>query len=359
MIRLNLPREGDHVYGRGTTDDKGPVLEALYAMKLVRDSGVKLNKRVRLIMGCNEETGSKCMEHYNEVEEELSCGFTPDASFPCIHGEKGQMGMMAYSKNTKIISMNGGFVSNAVCDTCNTVVPAEAGLKERLEAAFAETKLQEYKVTEENGEISIYAKGVPAHASTPMLGVNAAGVTFECLAKAGFEDDFVKFYNEHIGTACDGSGLGLKFADEYGELTLCNGIVKTEDGVISATIDIRVPVTLKSQRKSVRCAKTDWKMRMDVLRSWESVIHCSSRESLLLVNALYKAYVDVTGDTENKPMVIGGGTYAKSLKNIIAFGPEMPGIDYRIHGADEFILVSGMEEAVLIYMEAIKNLLAI
>ena len=79
----------------------------------------------------------------------------------------------------------------------------------------------------------------------------------------------------------------------------------------------------------------------------------------MLVNALYKAYVDVTGDTENKPMVIGGGTYAKSLKNIIAFGPEMPGIDYRIHGADEFILVSGMEEAVLIYMEAIKNLLAI
>ena len=79
----------------------------------------------------------------------------------------------------------------------------------------------------------------------------------------------------------------------------------------------------------------------------------------MLVNALYKAYTDVTGDTEHKPMVIGGGTYAKSLKNIIAFGPEKEGIDYRIHGADEFILVSGMEEAVLIYMEAIKNLLAI
>ena len=86
---FKLTRDGDHVYGRGTTDDKGPVLEALYAMKLLRDSGVKLNKRVRLIMGCNEETGSKCMEHYNEVAEELSCGFTPDANFPCIHGEKG------------------------------------------------------------------------------------------------------------------------------------------------------------------------------------------------------------------------------------------------------------------------------
>ena len=91
-----LTREGDYVYGRGTTDDKGPVLEALYAMKLLRDSGVKLNKRVRLIMGCNEETGSKCMAHYNEVEEELSCGFTPDANFPCIHGEKGQQVWTGY-----------------------------------------------------------------------------------------------------------------------------------------------------------------------------------------------------------------------------------------------------------------------
>ena len=78
-----------------------------------------------------------------------------------------------------------------------------------------------------------------------------------------------------------------------------------------------------------------------------------------LVEALFKAYVDVTGDKETEPMVIGGGTYAKSLKNIIAFGPEKLGIDYRIHSADEYILVSGMEEAVLIYMEAIRNLLAI
>ena len=80
---------------------------------------------------------------------------------------------------------------------------------------------------------------------------------------------------------------------------------------------------------------------------------------LIYIPAVFLSFEIVTGDTENKPMVIGGGTYAKSLKNIIAFGPEMPGIDYRIHGADEFILVSGMEEAVLVYMEAIKNLLAI
>lgn len=355
---LALTREGNYLYGRGTTDDKGPVIEALYAMKLLRDSGVKLNKRVRLIMGCNEETGSKCMEHYNEVEEELSCGFTPDASFPCIHGEKGHMSMMAYSKDTRIISMNGGFVSNAVCDECTTVIPAEAGLKERLEQALAETKLQKYEITETDGQIRIFAKGVPAHASTPTLGVNAAGVTFASLEKAGFEDAFVKFYNSHIGTDCDGSGIGLKAADAYGDLTLCNGIVKTEDGVISCSIDIRVPVTLKAEdiRKMCENRLEDAAGRIEIQEIGEPLFY--PRESPI-VEALYKAYVDVTGDTDHEPMVIGGGTYAKSLKNIIAFGPEKMDVDYRIHSADEFILVSEMEEAVQIYMEAIRNLLAI
>ena len=72
--------------------------------------------------------------------------------------------------------------------------------------------------------------------------------------------------NSHIGTACDGSGIGLKFADEYGDLTLCNGIVKTENGVISCTIDIRVPVTL-NETDIAKCARTDWKIKTVVLRS--------------------------------------------------------------------------------------------
>ena len=316
-----LTRKGDYVYGRGTTDDKGPVLEALYAMKLLRDSGIRLNKRVRLIMGCNEETGSRCMQHYNKVAEELSCGFTPDAN-------------------------------------CTTVIPAEDGLKEKLEAAFSESGLIQYHLHESDGLIQIDAKGVSAHASMPALGVNAAGVTFACLAKAGFEDDFVRFYNSHIGTACDGSGLDLKFQDAYGDLTLCNGIVKTENGEISCTIDIRFPVTLSTEQICTMCQNRleDSDGYIEIQNLTEPLFF--PRESPL-VEALYKAYTDVTGDTANEPLVIGGGTYAKSLKNIIAFGPEKPGMDYHIHGADEFLLVPEMEEAVLIYMEAIKNLLAI
>ena len=134
--------------------------------------------------------------------------------------------------------------------------------------------------------------------------------------------------------------------------------MKTEDGVISCTIYIRVPVTIKEEDIRSMCEGKleDENGRIEINSIGNPLFF--PRESPL-VEALYKAYVDVTGDTENEPMVIGGGTYAKTLKNIIAFGPEKLGVDYRIHGSDEYILVSEMEEAVLIYMEAIKNLLAI
>ena len=349
---------GDRAYGRGSTDDKGPVIMALYAMRILRDSGVKLNKRIRLIMGCNEETGSLCMKHYTEVEERVTLGFTPDASYPCIYGEKGLMAMTAYSKKTKIISMNGGFVTNAVCHRCTTVIPAGEVTAKSVTKALSETALKSFDVKEKDGKITIYAEGESAHASWPLLGVNAAGCTMQALAAAGFEDDFVEFYNSHIGTACDGSGVGLALSDEYGELTLNNGIVSTNDGVISCTIDVRIPVTYNEAqiREAAAPYLEDEKGRIEIVNIVKSLF--CPRESEL-VNALYSAYVDVTGDTKNEPLVIGGGTYAKSLPGIIAFGPEFPDKDYRIHNADEFLEISGMQSSTEIYVKAIENLLEI
>ena len=148
---FTMVRKGDRVYGRGVTDDKGAVIAGLYAMDLVRKSGVPLRKRVRLLMGCNEETGSKCMEHYNEVEEPITAGFTPDGYFPGIFGEKGGCGMLVTSKKTGILSMNGGFVSNAVCNRCTTTIPGTAVEKAALEKALAGTPLKSFTVTEAEG----------------------------------------------------------------------------------------------------------------------------------------------------------------------------------------------------------------
>jgi len=353
---FKLTREGDMVYGRGTTDDKGPMIECLYAVKLLAENGVPMNKRIRLIFGCNEETGSRCMDYYNEVEEPLTMGFTPDGNFPCIYGEKGHCNLLVTSKNTKIISMNGGFVTNAVCNRCKTEIPAGSIDVNALKKALAETALTSFNVTEEANQILIEAVGVAAHASTPLLGVNAAGCTMAALQKAGFTDDFVEFYNEHIGTACDGSGCGIKMEDAYGDLTFCNGIVKTEDGVIKCTIDIRVPVTAKEEelRKAIAPYLENEQGKIEILDISDSLFY--PRESAL-VNALFDAYKEVSGDTEHEPEVIGGGTYAKSLKGIIAFGPEVPGIDYRIHNADEFMRIKDLHQNVEIYYKAIENML--
>lgn len=351
-----LTREGDVVYGRGTTDDKGPLIEGLYAAKLLQESGEPLTKRIRIIMGCNEETGSACMAHYNEVEEPLTMGFTPDGNFPCIYGEKGHMSMLAESKATRIISMNGGFVSNAVCDECTTVIPKDSVDPEALRKALAETALASFTLTETEEGLSIFARGVAAHASTPLLGVNAAGCTMEALQKAGFSDDFVDFYVSHIGTSCDGAGCGLKLEDAYGPLTFNNGIVKTENGKITCTIDIRVPVTITEETLRAAAAPylEDEKGKITILEIGKPLFYPEDSE---LVQSLYKAYVEVTGDAENKPMVIGGGTYAKSLANIIAFGPEMPGVDYRIHNADEFITVTDLRKSTEIYFKALQNMM--
>lgn len=353
---FTLVRKDDMLYGRGVSDDKGAVIASLYAMKLVKESGVPLNKRIRLVMGCNEETGSKCMEYYTKHAEPITAGFTPDGSFPGIHGERGGCNMLARSKKTKIISMNGGFVSNAVCSRCTTQVPAESVNAHKLRAELAKTPLVSWKVTEENGVVTIESEGVAAHASTPFLGVNAAGHTMKALHDAGMQDDFVDFYMSHIGVDCDGSGIGCKVEDAYGGLTLSNGIVKTEDGVITCTIDIRYPVTLTPEKLRAMAEPhlEDEKGSITIKSICKPLFY---PEDSALVQNLLKAYQEVTGDLEHKPEVIGGGTYAKSIPGIIAFGCEFPDDDNHIHDANERLPIKDFQRQVDIYTQAILNLL--
>ncbi len=353
---FTVTRKGDKVYGRGVSDDKGGVVASLYAMKRVLDSGIPLNKRIRVLMGCNEESGSRCMAYYNQHEEPITTGFTPDGDFPGIYGEKGMLGMTARSKSTKIVDIHGGFVSNAVCSECTTVVRSEDVDLEALAFALKETALPDFSITEENGLITIFAKGVSAHASLPTQGVNACGCTMEALKKAGMEDDFVNFYVERIGTSCDGAGCGLKVEDEYGALTLNNGITKMEDGVITCTIDCRFPVTFTPAEIVERVTPylDDPRGSFKVEKTVEPLFYPPDSP---LVKSLVSAYREVTGDMESQPQVIGGGTYAKSIPGIIAFGCEFPGGDNHIHDANESLPVKELGLQQEIYYQAILKLL--
>ena len=353
---FTLTRKGDTIYGRGVSDDKGAAIASLYTLKLLKESETGLNCRIRLIMGCNEETGSKCIEYYNKVEEPVTAGFTPDGEFPGIHGEKGMLKMTARSKNTGIISMEGGFVSNAVCNHCTTVISQDAVNIDKLDKALKESSLVSYELSCENGRITIDANGRSAHASTPLLGVNAAGCTMKALEDAGMDDSFVRFYNSRIGLSCDGAGYGIRIEDEYGRLTLSNGIVRTENGGLSATIDIRFPVTYTVQQViNLAKARMEDEDGVTVVNSAEEPLFYPADSKL--VQSLYSAYVQVTGDTRTRPLVIGGGTYAKYFPGIIAFGCQFLDTDNHIHDANEKLEIPELQKQVEIYVQAVKNLI--
>lgn len=354
---FTLTQKGDTVYGRGVTDDKGAVIASLYALKELKESGMPINKRIRLIIGCNEETGSECMKYYSEHGEPISMGFTPDGDFPGIFGEKGMCALKVYSKNTSIISMNGGFVSNAVCNRCVTEIPEGSIDALLLENALKQQPLADFTLEANDGKLIITAFGVSAHASMPERGVNAADCTVAALQSAGFKDDFVDFYSSHLGTQCNGAGLGLGISDEYGALTHNVGIVSTENGVISCTVDIRYPVTFspKDITERLQSHLEDGKGRIEIGSIVEPLFFPPDS---MLVKGLHEAYIKVTGDTVNSPKVIGGGTYAKSLKGIIAFGCELPDADNHIHDANESLKIDELLLQTAIYVEAIKNLLS-
>ncbi len=354
---FTMIRKDDKVYGRGVSDDKGGVVASLYAMRRVLESGIPLNKRIRVLMGCNEESGSRCMAYYNQHEEPITLGFTPDGDFPGIYGEKGMMAMTARSKATRIVDIRGGFVTNAVCSQCTTKVRTSDVDMESLTGALKETALPDFSLTEEDGVITIFARGVSAHASLPTQGVNACGCTMEALKKAGMEDDFVDFYVERIGNTCDGAGCGLKCEDDYGALTLNNGITKMEDGVIISTIDCRYPVTLTPDeiKAKVEPYLDDPRGSIEIKNVVAPLFYPPDSP---LVTGLLEAYREVTGDMEAQPEVIGGGTYAKSIPGIIAFGCEFPGGDNHIHDANECLAVKELGLQQEIYYKAILKLLA-
>lgn len=343
------------LYGRGVSDDKGAVVASMIAMKILKDMNIPLKKRIRLIMGTNEETGSKGLEYYVAHDEEPSYGFTPDGDFPCIYGEKGMVHASYQSKQTNIHDIDGGTAGNIVCRNCYAVVDRCSFSRKKLEDYFNNNNL-EYNIEENGDTVKINVQGVAAHASTPELGVNAIAHLFTGLKQAGFQDPFVDFFCSHIGLHTDGDGLGLKLSDEYGALTLNCGYIHMHDGVIEGNLDIRFPVTMQGRTvvKGMQPYLEDDGGKVIVSGTTEPLFFPSDSP---LVTSLTEAYQEVTGDTETQPMVIGGGTYAKGIANTIAFGCAFPGKDYKIHNANEWCPVDDLVKQAEIYVHGIMKLL--
>lgn len=345
------------LYGRGVSDDKGAVVASMIAMKVLKDAGVAMNKRVRLIMGTNEETGSRGIQYYVEKEGHPDYGFTPDGEFPGVYGEKGIIGASYTSKKTSILAIDGGSASNIVCAKVVCKVAKNSYSGKILSDYFNNNDISFAIENGDDGD-TITVLGKAAHASTPDQGVNAISWLFAGLREAGSQDPFVSFYTSHFGLETNGASLGIRLSDEYGALTLNNGVIHMSDGVIHGSIDIRFPVTMSSRQviKAMNGHLEDEGGMIEVKNSVEPLFFAPDSP---LVSKLAEAYVEMTGDTEHQPMTIGGGTYAKTIHNTIAFGCAFPDVDYRIHDANEWVRVDDLLLQAEIYVEAILKLMEI
>ncbi len=317
------------IYGRGVMDDKGPAMAAIYAMKDVLDSGRTLNKRVRIIFGVMEECGDWAdMEYYKSCEEIPSFGFTPDADFPAIYGEKGIL-MAVLSMDAE----QAGFSEIAGGDAPNMV------------AAWAKGRLTEGTVFSETGKA--------AHGSMPQDGENAITKLME---KAALKDcHFAKVYMDKIGWHLDGSGCGLGLSDAAsGGLTFNAGKITMKDGKVQLAVDIRYPVTFAEEYvvSLLRENFADAEIAVGIEAAMKPVYMDQAGS---VITKLMEAYQEVTGD-DTPPKLIGGGTYARAMENIVAFGPAFPGRELTEHQANEWIFVEDLEKAREIYRLAIEKL---
>jgi len=303
--------EDGKMYGRGTLDDKGPAIAAIYALKSVVESGIKLNKRVRIILGCNEETNMQCLKYYKAHEEIPSFSISPDACFPVTNCEMSILKASFEKKYDSRIVMKAGEAPN--------IVPAIANAK---------VDRKEFSAT-----------GIQAHASMPWEGENAILKLLTILdeQKLGGEDEkVVSVLHNAFKEQYYGEGFGLEYQDDSGRLTLNLGLCDWNENGFRMTLDLRCPITLPEEKiKEKLCSVFN---QIDAkLVDWKYKPGFAIADDDPMVLKLLGIYVARTGETDAKPLHIGGGTYARELPNAVSFGPEGYLCTSSCHVANEHI----------------------
>ena len=349
------------IYGRGAMDDKGPAMCSLYALKAIRQAGLPLKRRVRLIFGLNEETGSADMKYYNAHGGQLPVmGITPDGEYPVINGEKGLVThfftrQLRQSGDIRLLELSGGTAHNIVPDRACALLACPPETAEKIAARRA----GKVKCTLTPEGVRVEAEGIGAHGGTPEQGENAVGRLMLFLSALPLEGDLkqtVELLAFKLGMEYDGRSLGIAMSDELsGALTMNLGVAQLEGDQIVVKLSYRYPVTHTFEE----CGP-------QVLAAFE---RSGFRESHLLhksalympadsplVSTLMKVYADYTGDRDSAPKCIGGGTYAKMIPNTLAFGPVFPGDEIREHKPDEYMEISRLADNTKLLASAIYEL---
>lgn len=368
LCHIDVVPEGDHwdmppfcaeikegrIYARGAQDDKGPTMAAFYALKILKDMGVPFKKRVRIILGADEESGFRCVKKYFAEEEMPTIGFAPDASFPMIYAEKGISDAMFTLKQTEksLISFFGGQRLNMVPDMATASVK-DAEITEADFQAFCQAEQIAGEFVQAGKEVTFSIKGVSSHGSEPQRGRNAVTLLAKFLFAyipdaglkllAGLHDDFYGEKNDFAMT------------DEVaGPLTLNVGLGKVEAGVWTVGCNIRYPVTKKFEevKEKMEAMAVHYQAELSSM-SDKAPLYIPKEHPL--VQTLWRVYEEQTGRKD--PLeTTGGGTYARELKVGLAFGALFPGEEELYHQRNESASIDGLLQATAIYTAAIYEL---
>lgn len=350
-----------YIYGRGVSDDKGPTVLGLYALKFLKEQNIPLNYTYRLVLGCSEETGMADMQHFMQVEKIPTFAFTPDADFPGIIGEKGGLSFaIHFPVDGKVLTaLQGGTVPNAVCGE----VTAE--LSGVTEADLGSYDPAVYTVEAMDGGIRVTAKGKTSHAAKPEGSVNAIALLFGLLEKLPQASEMEKKTARGVLDVLsdyNGAGIGIPVEDEpSGKLTHISGLAHLEGNEVVLSFDIRYPVTCNGLELMERVKEHVAKMGFTAVLDHDSKPSYRPADTQE-VQCLMSAYEQVTGE-KGVPVVIGGGTYARHFPNAIAFGPHFEEMANPAgegkggeHMPDECTSVDYMMKAVRIYILALLGL---
>ncbi|HML36035.1 MAG TPA: dipeptidase PepV [Bacillota bacterium] len=358
------------IYGRGAIDDKGPAVAVYYAMKALKDAGVVPEKKVRLVLGLDEETSWTGMKYYLKHVKNPDFGFSPDGEFPAINGEMGilifdlakKIGKSAANaKGVSLRSMTGGNAPNMVADHARAVIKADSydEIKEKAAEFRKETGYQiNTKGVGKNLEIT--AQGISSHGANPGKGLNAISVLMKFFGEIALENDdvrdFIDFYNTYIGFDLNGVSMGCGFEDEHsGKLIFNVGMVNIDDESASITVNIRYPVTMNDDQVFDAMLPVVNRYNLGIVKKdHKGPIYIDKDDPM--IRTLMEVYKKHTGDVSSEPLVIGGGTYARAVKNTVAFGADFPGEPEIAHQKNEHISVEKLIKCAKIFADAIFEL---
>lgn len=331
--------EGMKIWGRGAMDDKGPAVVCLYCLKALKDKGIIPNRKIKLIVGCNEECGWKCIEHYNKVAVMPKQGFTPDADFPVIYAEKGILHFTCKFpiENAPFTALKAGERANMVCDYAEAILTRKAGGK----LVGYENPIAGTTFSYDNTTNILRVRGKSAHGSTPDMGANALQALL-CFF-ASFNEDCKNAYDLLFADV-----TGLKtMQDETGYLTMSPDVASFKNGVLNITTDIRFPSTHKKEEilEKLSAYGADFE-----INNYQAPLYNNPKGRM--ISTLMNVYNETTGNNE-QPIAIGGGTYARALECGCAFGPELCGEEATIHQPNEYVTFDRIHLMSEVYYNAI------